>query len=292
MPPDTPLPSPLISASALHALWAAGDTVVLLDCSSDLMDTSAGRRAHAAGHLPGAHHADLGRDLSGPIPAAGSIQGGRHPLPSPHDFAVCLGRWGITPHTRVVAYDAQGACYASRAWWLLRWMGHPAAGVAVLDGGLPAWVAAGGPLESGEVALPTPAAPAYPVPAQAGMPTRDAASLLSRLGQDLIVDARAPERYRGDVEPMDRQAGHIPGARNHFFRHNLGADGCFLPPDQLRAAFDRFGPQHIVHQCGSGVTACHNLLAMAVAGLHNTSLYPGSWSEWSADPSRPVAVGS
>jgi thiosulfate/3-mercaptopyruvate sulfurtransferase len=290
MPLPLPLPQPLITAEQLLALHGSADWPVLLDCGFDLMDTAAGERAHAAGHLPGAVYAHLERDLSGPKTARGAIEGGRHPLPAREALAATLARWGIGPGTPVVAYDAQGGPYAARAWWLLRWLGHT--NVAVLDGGTAAWQAAGGALDSGPVA-PTPAALPYPVGAPA-MPTVTAAQLLPAAGgRRVVVDARAGERFRGEVEPLDARAGHIPGARHRFFKDNLGADGRFLPPARLRQAFEALGvpPELIVHQCGSGVTACHNLLAMAAAGLPGAALYPGSWSEWSADPARPVAVG-
>ncbi len=277
----------LISAEQLRDLHSAGVAPVLLDCSFDLADTASGERAFAAGHLPGAIHAHLDRDLSG-SKAAGPRHGGRHPLPERAAFAAQAGRWGITPATRVVCYDTQGGPYAARAWWLLRWLGHEA--VAVLDGGVTAWVAAGGALSVEMVRR----AAALPYPIGAGsMPTIDAGQLLASLGRVRLIDARAPERFRGDVEPLDPVAGHIPGASNRFFRDNLAADGRFKSAAELRAAFDALGAEaaNTVHQCGSGVTACHNLLAMAHAGLDGALLYPGSWSEWCADETRPVARG-
>jgi thiosulfate/3-mercaptopyruvate sulfurtransferase len=262
---------------------------VLLDCSHDLADPAAGTRAYEAGHLPGAYHAHLDRDLSGPKSALGAIVGGRHPLPSREAFAVRMAAWGISPGTPVVAYDAQGGPYAARAWWLMRWMGHRA--VTVLDGGLAAWQVAGGALEAGQQAAPR-STRTYPHAAPA-MHVVTADDLLANLGRFAVLDARAGERFRGEVEPLDAQAGHIPGARNRFFKDNLAANGRFLPAEALRATFGALGvaPQDLVHQCGSGVTACHNLLAMEIAGLPGARLYPGSWSEWSADPQRPVARG-
>ena len=188
----------------------------------------------------------------------------------------------------MVAMDRQGGPYAARLWWLLRWLGHDA--VAVLDGGLAAWRAAGGELSSAAAAVS--ACPPYPA-AGASMPTVDADTLLGTLGRRAILDARAGERFRGEVEPLDPVAGHIPGAHQRFFKDNLGNDGCFKPVAALRDAFAAWAaaPQQLVHQCGSGVTACHNLLAMEHAGLSGSALYPGSWSEWCADPSRPVARG-
>jgi len=274
----------LISVAELRALQATAAPLVLLDCSFDLTDTGAGARAYAAGHLPGAAYAHLDSDLSG----AKTGHNGRHPLPSSEDFAATAGRWGIAPGAQVVTYDAQGAPYASRAWWLLRWLGHDA--VAVLDGGLAAWQAAGGAMSIAAPATP-PRAP-YPSVA-AAMPTVDADSLLAQLDSVQILDARNAERYRGEVEPLDAVAGHIPGATLRFFKDNLGPDGRFKPAAQLRAEFEALGvpSRPVVQQCGSGVTACHNLLAMAHTGLGLSTLYPGSWSEWCSDPQRPVARG-
>lgn len=291
------LTRPLVTASELQSLLASGQPVVLLDCGFDLSDPAAGERAYAAGHLPGALYAHLDRDLSGDK-SAGPAHGGRHPLPTREALAATAGRWGIRPGVPVVAYDAQGGPYAARAWWLLRWLGH--AEVAVLDGGPAAWQAAGGALSDASAPAPAPAPaaaqPPYPASAQPAMPTIDAAALLGGLGRLRLFDARAAERYRGEVEPLDAKAGHIPGARNRFFKDNLGADGRFKPAEVLRAEWTALlagaGAQQAVQQCGSGVTACHNLLAMAQAGLGDATLYPGSWSEWSADPARPVSQGS
>jgi thiosulfate/3-mercaptopyruvate sulfurtransferase len=283
------LPTPLIQANALLALRGTAGWPVVLDCGFDLFDTGAGHAAYLQAHLPGAHYAHLDHDLSGPKTERGSIDGGRHPLPAREAFAATLAGWGIGPDTPVVAYDAQGGPYAARAWWLLRWMGHTA--VAVLDGGPQSWLAAGGPVESGPAQKPTSLA-AYPLRAP-GMPKVHAAGLWQGLGRLAVVDARAGERFRGEVEPLDARAGHIPGARHRFFKDNLAADGRFLDAAALREAFEGFGqaPDEVVHQCGSGVTACHNLLAMEAAGLPGSVLYPGSWSEWSSDPTRPVAIG-
>jgi thiosulfate/3-mercaptopyruvate sulfurtransferase len=226
------------------------------------------------------------------MPPAPALCGGRHPLPTPEAVARTVTALGITPTTPVVVYDASGGMYAARAWWLLRWLGHPA--VAVLDGGLPAWMAAGGALESGE-RQPVPAAEPYPLPAVPALETITADELQRRLGAVTLVDARGAERYRGDVEPLDPVAGHIPGALNRPFTTNLGPDGRFLDAAALRAAFTRLLGERaggeVIHQCGSGVTACHNLLAMAAAGLGDGVLYAGSWSEWCRDPARPVARG-
>jgi len=276
--------STLITVQELRALTASARPV-LLDCGFDLAQPTAGAQAHAAGHLPGARYVHLDDDLSG----AKTGSNGRHPLPSRDALAAAAGRWGIAPGVQVVTYDHQGGPYAARAWWLLRWLGHDR--VAVLDGGQTAWRAAGGGLTT---AADLPAAqPPYPARPPA-MPTVSADELQARLDSVCILDARAGERFRGEVEPLDPVAGHIPGARLRFFKDNLQADGRFKSAAELRAEFGAVtagSGGEVVHQCGSGVTACHNLLAMAHAGLGNTRLYPGSWSEWCADPTRPVARG-
>ena len=283
------LPTPLIDAPGLIDRLALAAAPLIVDCSFDLADPGAGERAFLTSHLPGAHYAHLDRELSAPRSARGAIEGGRHPLPAREAFALRVAAWGVTPSMPVVFYDNQGSPYAARAWWMLRWLGHGP--VAVLDGGLAAWLAAGGPLQSGPADPVQPATP-YPLHDE-GMATVDAGMLLREIGTLTVIDARAGERFRGEVEPLDTRAGHIPGARHRFFKTNLGPDGRFLPAAELRAAFSAFAipAEHVVHQCGSGVTACHNLLAMEVAGLHGSRLYPGSWSEWSADPSRPIALG-
>lgn len=274
--------STLIPAADLRWRLAAHAPLVLLDCRFDLGDPSSGERDYAAGHLPGAFYAHLDRDLSG----AKTGHNGRHPLPTREALAAAAGRWGIAPGVQVVAYDAQGGSYAARAWWLLRWLGHDT--VAVLDGGLEAWRAAGGALET---AVPAAAASApYPAGA-AAMPTIDVQALMSRLGHLRLLDARSAERFRGEVEPLDPVAGHIPGAQQRLFRDNLMPDGRFKPAEQLRREYAALGAGSgaVIHQCGSGVAACHNLLAMVHAGYDEAVLYPGSWSEWCSDPSRPVA---
>jgi len=280
----------LITATELTHRLQAGVTPVLLDCSFELSDPEAGERAWRAGHLPGALYVHLDRDLAGAKHNAAGRFRGRHPLPERDVLASRLGELGITPATPVVCYDAQGGPYASRAWWLLRWMGHTDA--VVLDGGAAAWREAGGAMTSA-VTTPHAAAP-YPALA-AAMPTIDADSLLARLGRVQVVDARAGERFRGEVEPLDKAAGHIPGARNRLFKDNLAPDGRFKSSAALRAEWLPLlagnDASRIVQQCGSGVTACHNLLALAHAGLGDSVLYPGSWSEWSADPARPQARG-
>jgi thiosulfate/3-mercaptopyruvate sulfurtransferase len=280
------IPTPLIDAATLQGLLAGEAPLVLLDCGFDLADPTAGERAFAAGHLPGAAYAHLDRDLSG----TKTGHNGRHPLPAREAWAATMGRLGIAPGVPVVAYDDHGGVYAARAWWLLRWAGH--ARSAVLDGGRSAWRAAGGAVVAGDRPRRAAQAPC-PLPAAAGMPSIDTATLLQPWTAVTLIDARAPERYRGEVEPLDPVAGHIPGALNHFFKLNLADDGRFKPAAQLREAFaallDHREGRTVVHQCGSGVTACHNLLAMEAAGLRPGVLYPGSWSEWCADPARPVA---
>ena len=275
--------STLISAAELQVLQAAPAPLVLLDCGFDLADTTAGERAHAAGHLPEAQYVHLDRDLSG----LKTGHNGRHPLPELAALATRAGARGIAPGVQVVSHDEHGGVYAARAWWLLRWLGH--ADVAVLDGGRGAWLAGGGTLVSTKSAPST--KPPYPATVPA-MATVDAATLQTQLGHVALLDARAAERFRGEVEPLDPVAGHIPGATCRFFKLNLAADGRFKAPAQLREEFLALGTDAgVVHQCGSGVTACHNLLAMAHAGLNPGALYPGSWSEWCSDLTRPVARG-
>ena len=281
---------PLIDAAALAARLAAGTPTVLLDCSFDLADTAAGERSWREGHLPGAHHVHLDRDLCGPTTSPEGRFRGRHPLPARAAFAATAGRFGIAPGTAVVAYDRQGGVYAARAWWMLRWLGHRE--VAVLDGGVAAWQAAGGTLTA--AVPPSRDAGAYPASASL-VNSIEADALQAQLGRLRLIDARAAQRFRGEVEPIDPVAGRIPGALNRPLLDNLGADGRFLPAEALRAAFAPLlaGRQaaEAVHYCGSGVTACHNLLAMDAAGLTGSLLYPGSWSEWSGDAARPIARG-
>lgn len=277
----------LIAADGLSRALTGPNPPRLLDCRFDLVDPAAGRAAWAAGHLPGAIHAHLDDDLSGPKRGPDGRFRGRHPLPDRQHLAATLGRWGIGAGTPVVAYDAQGGMYAARAWWLLRWMGHD--DVAVLDGGVAAWTAAGGALDTGIPDI-TPTPP-YPAPAPT-LPTLDADGLRAGLGRLRLVDARAPERFRGETEPLDRVAGHVPGAANRFFKDNLAPDGRFKSAESLRAEWAPLaagGP--LVHYCGSGVTACHNVLAAVHAGFGAGTLYPGSWSEWCDDPERPCARG-
>ncbi|CAG4913004.1 sulfurtransferase [Paraburkholderia gardini] len=278
----------LISATNLaERLAAAPDSVLAFDCRFDLADTAAGETAWAKEHIPGAQYLHLDRDLSGPKTGSN----GRHPLPDRAKFIETLVAYGLTNGKQVVAYDAQGGMYAARLWWLLRWVGHDS--VAVLDGGLDAWQAAGQPLTKDAPAKTkgnfTPGAPLSV--------TTDTQAIQRNLTTHelMVVDARAPDRYRGENETIDPVGGHIPGALNRFFKDNLTADGRFKPAHSLREEFGALlsttAPDRVVVQCGSGVTACHNLLAMEIAGLHGASLYGGSWSEWVADPSRPVATG-
>lgn len=276
----------LIESAELAALPAT--EVLIVDCRADLADRSRSFQGYREGHIPGAVHADLETELSDLRRQPEGL--GRHPLPSDEAFSALLGRWGWRPGLQVVAYDtAAGAVAAARLWWMLRLAGVRE--VAVLDGGFAAWQAAGLPVEQGTVERePTQVAVRFD-PAQVLL---DAAPLLAP-GAPLVIDARAQARYRGEVEPLDRVAGHVPGARNRPFSDNLQADGRFLPPAALREAFGpllgNVPPAQVVHMCGSGVTACHNLLAMEYAGLRGSRLYAPSWSGWVSDPSRPVATG-
>lgn len=271
----------LVECDTLGAHLGRADWAVV-DCRFDLADPERGRTQYLAGHVPGARYAHLERDLS----AAPRPGGGRHPLPEPQVLAATLGRLGAAPGIQVVAYDDAGGAFAARLWWLLRYMGHDA--VAVLDGGWQAWLAAGGPVETGEVS----AAAATFTGAPRGECVVDAADVASA---PLLVDARDARRYRGEYEPIDPVAGHIPGARNRPYTDNLAADGRFKPVPDLRAEFAAVlggtPAAAAVFYCGSGVTACHDLLALAHAGLGTARLYPGSWSEWCSDPRRPVATG-
>ena len=258
---------------------------VFFDCRHDLADPSKGVRDYAKGHIPGAFHAHVDRDLSGPV---GDGSRGRHPLPIPQAFARWAGSHGVGPGVQVVCYDDAAGQWASRLWWLLRHHGHQ--DVAVLDGGLTRWKALRLPLREGhEKPRKT---VSFPLGSGA-MPTVDSAAVAS--GTLTLLDARAPERYEGKVEPVDKRAGHIPGARNLPFAGNVGADHRFLPADQLRARFEAAGvlrAEGVACYCGSGVTATHDVLAAEVAGLGTPALYPGSWSEWSHPAAgRPVQVG-
>lgn len=258
---------------------------VIVDCRFSLADPAAGYIAYQNGHLPGAVHADLERDLSGPV----TPETGRHPLPDPRRLADRFGAWGIGPGIQVVVYDDVGGAFASRLWWSLRWLGHE--DVALLDGGLGAWVAAGFALSTA-LSQPTPRVFGGKVCPE--FSTIDTVELQA-LSAGLLLDARSRERYRGEQEPIDPVAGHIPGAVSAPVDGNLGSDGRFLPTAALRERFERLlagaAPTAVIHYCGSGVMACHNLLAMEHAGLTGSRLYPGSWSEWIRDPSRPIELG-
>jgi thiosulfate/3-mercaptopyruvate sulfurtransferase len=280
----------LIEPAALAAHVDDPDWVIL-DCRHDLMNLSAGREAYAAGHLPNAQFADIETELSGARRDAAGAFRGRHPLPEQQAFVEQLRAWGVNDNTQVVAYDAHGGMFAARLWWMLRWVGHEA--VAVLDGGVPAWQAGGHALSTES---PAPRARGT-ISARAPLVTTvDVTQVLHNVehGGRTVVDARAPDRFRGENETIDPVGGHIPGAKNRFFKDNLQPDGRFKAPQQLKAelAVAVGDPRSAIMQCGSGVTACHNLLALEVAGLPGASLYPGSWSEWSADPARPVATGA
>jgi len=263
-----------------------GDWVVV-DCRFDLQNEQWGREQYQAAHIPGAVYASLSHDMAGPKIGTN----GRHPLPSIEGLSATLGRLGIAQGTQVVAYDQDSGMYASRLWWLLRYVGHDA--VAVLDGGWAKWIREGRPTRSGDEIR---AAAKFIAAPRLGMRI-GVDEVQAQLGNEktLLVDARAPERYEGQTEPIDRVPGHIPGAVNHHYRSNAADDFTLLPPPQLRESFLKtlgaHDPSHAVMYCGSGVTACHNLLAMTHAGLPGARLYAGSWSEWSADPARPVATG-
>ena len=259
---------------------------VAFDCRHDLGDHAAGERIYAESHVPGAYFANVETDLSGPK----SGINGRHPLPTPVAFASYLQRCGVRPASTLVAYDDVGGQYAARFWWLCRWIGL--SGAVVLDGGWSKWCAEGRSVDAevpvaraGDVTVRCDDSHWVPV---------DEVARMSSGGGGVLIDARAPERFRGEVEPIDRMAGHIPGARNRFFKLNLNEDLTMRPPAELRREFEELlrghgkTPTEVVHQCGSGITACVNVLAMEYAGLAGSKLYPGSWSEWIADDTRPL----
>lgn len=277
----------LIDAADLARLAEQGD-VLICDCRFDLNDPEAGRRDYRAGHIPGALYVDLEQDLSAHPTGAN----GRHPLPDRDAFAARMAALGVTQTGLVVAYDASGGYYASRLWWMLRWAGHGQA--SVLDGGLEAWTQSGRALEEGDQ---QPVRGDFRASADPLMPITEVAAIEANItdGALLVVDARTAERFAGEPHPLDTASGHIPGAGNRFWQNNLTPEGRFKPAEVLAAEFAALlgshGPETIVHQCGSGVTATHNLLAMEVAGLTGSRLYPGSWSEWTSDPSRPIAKG-
>jgi thiosulfate/3-mercaptopyruvate sulfurtransferase len=283
----------LIDVDALQELLGK-PRLAVVDCRFDLMNPEAGREAYLRAHIPGARYADLNRDLSAPV---GPLTG-RHPLPAPEAFAAWLGRLGIGNDTQVVAYDEANGSMAARLWWMLRWLGHDAA--AVLDGGFKAWTAHGDALQSGETDAEAAERLTRHFTPQVNADSVVSTAQLERALRDskgVLVDARAQERYAGTVEPIDSVAGHIPGAVNHPFTANLGADGRFLPAPELKRRWQErltgtgSDVKNLVAMCGSGVTACHNLLSLEVAGLTGGKLYAGSWSEWIRDPQRPIARG-
>jgi thiosulfate/3-mercaptopyruvate sulfurtransferase len=260
----------------------------IFDCRHDLTDVGRGLRVYHDGHIPGAIFTPVDRALSGRKTGLN----GRHPLPAPKDFAAFLNDHGVTSMTQLVAYDDVGGQYAARFWWLVRWIGLTRVGV--LDGGLPKWLAEGRPMTTA-IAGP---GPRGNVNAEADFTrVRAAADVLEGIAskQTVVIDARAPERFRGETEPIDKVAGHIPSARNRFFKTNLNSDLTMRSPQELRREFEALlggvPASQVIHQCGSGVTACVNLLAMEHAGLSGSKLYAGSWSEWIANPSRPIARG-
>ena len=296
----------LISAQELLALRASGAPCMVFDCSFDLANPSSQRSAFLEAHIPGAVYAHLDEDLSAPHGAPGAdgsvitahaadgpMSGGRHPLPTRERFAVWLSSVGFANTMQAVVLDRNASAYCGRLWWMLKWMGHDA--VAVLDGGLAAWQAAGGDLATGEEPAHFQSNFAVRSPLRALRSAQDVMDQLGSTGQTLI-DARAPARYRGEVEPLDPVAGHIPGALNRPFSQNFGPDGRFKSADQLRSEFATLlgtrDPATVVHHCGSGVTANPNLIAMELAGYAPTALFAGSWSEWCSDPARPVEQGA
>lgn len=294
----------LISVAQLQALQAGGTRCMVFDCTSDLMKPETGIAQYRSAHIAGAVYADLNRDLSAKhgVPGAGGMvtakesdtpaSGGRHPLPNREKFAIWLSSVGFANDMQAVVYDRNNANYCGRLWWMLKWAGHEA--VAALDGGLQAWQAAGGAVNEGDepshfrtnFELKPPLATLV-----------DASSVMQKLGRpaQTLIDARATPRYKGEVEPMDPVAGHIPGALNRPFAENIGADGKFKSAAELRAEFDALlggrDPASVVHHCGSGVSAVPNIIAMEIAGLGRAPLYAGSWSDWTSDPTRPFAKG-
>ena len=272
---------------ATELLAAHLDDWAIVDCRFDLQREDWGREEYRAGHIPGAIYASLNDDLS----AARTGTNGRHPLPSVDALAATFGRLGIDRTTQVVVYDQDSGLFASRLWWSLRYLGHDA--VALLDGGWAKWVREGRPTRRGDESRRPAAFAATPRPdLHVGI---DEVVARLRDPRTILVDARGPDRFEGRSETIDPVAGHIPGATNHFYKSNLADDGTMLPPDALRENFARLlsgrAPDEAVMYCGSGVSACHNLLAMEHAGLRGTKLYPGSWSEWSSDPARPIETG-
>lgn len=278
----------LISPQDLNLHLHRSDWIIV-DCRFDLAQPEWGFRSYQENHIPGAVYADLDRDLSAPR----TPQTGRHPLPSTTEFLKRLCRWGIDPNKQVVVYDTVGGAFAARLWWMLRLYHHEA--VAVLDGGFDHWVRLGYPTESGIHTNP-PTVKINTQPDLHWVVTTAEIEQHIRQPRFLLIDARAPERYRGETEPIDPVAGHIPGAVNRFHQNNLNPDGTFKSPDRLRQEFTDLlqgtPPDDVVVYCGSGVTSCHHLLAMEIAGLRGARLYVGSWSEWIRDPSHPIATAS
>ncbi len=278
----------LISAAGLAGILETRGLLVL-DVRHNLADHAAGRMAYKQGHVPGAIFLDHETQLAAPKTGAN----GRHPLPSRKHFGALMRACGLSPSSQVVIYDAGNGAFAAHVWWMLRWIGHDQ--VQLLDGGWQAWLAADAPVQSGAgPELPSVAVTPVDLTNQT-MPVVDAAAVLNNLDKQTftVVDARDSARFRGEAEPIDPVAGHIPGALNRPNSLNVQADGHFKPAAQLRQEFDGLlqgrSPRDIVHQCGSGITACHNLFAMELAGFSGSALYPGSWSEWCSDPARPVA---
>jgi thiosulfate/3-mercaptopyruvate sulfurtransferase len=256
----------------------------VFDCRHDLMKPDLGAQQYREAHIPGALFAHMEHDLSGPKTG----KNGRHPLPDPAVFVSWLGKQGLRKEHQVVCYDSANGSTAARLWWMLRWIGHK--NVAVLDGGIAKWQKEGRPMEA---VIPQPKPAPYPLRQPSG--SVDARAVQASLKNLFLLDARAPARWRGEQEPIDPVAGRIPGARNRFNIDNVQPDGTFKPALQLKTELQDVlknqQPEDVVHYCGSGVAACHNLLAMEIAGLTGGKLYPGSWSEWIADPSRPRAKG-
>jgi thiosulfate/3-mercaptopyruvate sulfurtransferase len=271
------MPTTIVSTQQLAENLAAWR---VFDCRHDLMKAELGALQYRESHIPGAMFASFEHDLSAPKTG----KNGRHPLPAPEAFIGWLGRQGVRPDDQVVCYDAGNGSMAARLWWMLRWVGHQS--VAVLDGGLAMWTKEGRPVDA---VVPQPKPATYPARKATG--TLDAQAVQKNLKDLFLVDARAPARYRGEQEPIDPVAGHIPGAKNRFNMDNVLPDGTFKDAESLRKEFlsilKNQKPEDVVHYCGSGVSACHNLLALEIAGLPGGKLYPGSWSEWIADPARP-----
>lgn len=269
------------------AASVADPRYAILDCRFELAQPDWGKRAYALGHIPHALYAHLDRDLAGAVTATS----GRHPLPDVGDWSATLGRWGIDAAVQVVAYDQGSGAYAARLWWLMRWVGHTR--VAVLNGGYAAWVAAGLPVSVAVQERPR----TQFMPRMSAVATlaSEEIALALQARQILLVDARGADRFAGENEHIDPVAGHIPGARSVPFAGNLDPQGRFLPAPELarrwQAVLTERPPRDLVSMCGSGVTACHNLLALEIAGLPGARLYPGSWSEWIRDPARRIARG-